>query len=125
MGSILKIVTYSGIFGWLTCFTVLNILVKRMSISVRLPSLLEDLLHMAQSPAFYIAGLLYVTCALLYFLMLSRLPLSTAGPLFMVLGIVSTTAIGFWVFGEAIGAMKIAGLAVCLVGIGMIMRGTN
>jgi multidrug transporter EmrE-like cation transporter len=116
----MKFSTFTAVAGWLTCFIALNIIVKNLSVSTADQSLFQQLLSIAKSPILYVAGVLYVTCALLYFLALGRLPLSTAGPMFMVLGVASTALIGFFVFGETVSTMKLAGLAFCLFGIGML-----
>jgi multidrug transporter EmrE-like cation transporter len=116
----MKLGTFGTIAGWLTCFVILNILVKNLSLSTSRESFIEQVLAMAKLPTFYMAATLYGSCALLYFFALSRLPLSTAGPMFMVLGVVSTTLIGISIFGETMAPLKLAGLAVCLTGIGML-----
>jgi multidrug transporter EmrE-like cation transporter len=116
----LTITIFSPIVAWLACFTALNILVKALSLTVLRGSLLERAVTMAKSPSFYVAGVLYVACALLYFLSLNRLPLSTAGPAFMILGVVTTAIIGSSVFGESLGFLKILGMIVCIIGVGLI-----
>jgi multidrug transporter EmrE-like cation transporter len=116
----LNIAIVTPIAAWLVCFTALNILVKALSLSVSTGSLFEQALAMAKSPTFYVAGVLYVVCALLYFLSLDRLPLSTAGPAFMILGVVTTAVIGSSVFGESLGLPKLLGMVVCIAGVGLI-----
>ena len=106
----------SPVAAWLICFTVLNVLVKGLSLTVASGSLLERAPGLLKSPNLYVAGILYVTCALLYLLALSRLPLSTAGPAFMVLGVVTTAILGAAVFGESLGFLKILGIGVCILG---------
>jgi multidrug transporter EmrE-like cation transporter len=91
-----------SIAAWLACFTVLNVLVKMLSLTISTGSLFERALAMAKSPSFYVAGVLYVACALLYFVSLNRLPLSTAGPAFMILGIITTAIVGSSIFGESL-----------------------
>src|SRR5215472_7668584 len=59
---------------------------------------------------------LYVACALLYFLALNRLPLSTAGPAFMVLRVVTTAILGPAVFGESLSFPKLLGIGICILG---------
>jgi multidrug transporter EmrE-like cation transporter len=116
--------TFAPIVGWLACFAVLNVLVKGLSLSAFNGSLLQGVLAMAKSPTLYVAGILYVACALLYFFSLSRLPLSTAGPVFMVLGVVTTGILGFSVFGEPVGTAKLMGIAICLAGTALIFYDT-
>jgi multidrug transporter EmrE-like cation transporter len=102
--------------AWLICFTVLNVLVKGLSLTVATGSLFEQASGLLKSPILYLAGILYVTCALLYFLAMNRLPLSTAGPTFMVLGVVTTAILGAAVFGEALGFLKVLGIGLCILG---------
>lgn len=110
----------SPVAAWLICFTVLNVLVKGLSLTVAPDDLLDQALGLLKSPILYVAGVLYVACALLYFLALSRLPLSTAGPAFMVLGVVTTAILGAAVFGESLGFPKLFGIGVCILGTGLI-----
>jgi multidrug transporter EmrE-like cation transporter len=95
-------------------------MVKRLSLAVAADSLLGQALALLRFPLFYVAGLLYVTCAVLYFLVLNRLPLSAAGPTFMVLGVVTTAIIGVAVFAESINALKLFGILICLGGTALI-----
>ena|SRR5215469_10576489 len=106
----------SPVAAWLICFTVLNVLVKGLSLTLASGNLLEQALGLLKSPILYIAGVLYVACVLLYFLALNRLPLSTAGPAFMVLGVVATAILGAAVFGESLGFPKLLGIGVCILG---------
>ena len=108
------------IVAWIASFTALNVIVKSLSGSLGHLTAFGQMQAMLRSPWLYVAGVLYVCCALLYFFLLGRLPLSVAGPVFMVLGIVITTAIGAFGFGEPIGLQKSLGMAVCLVGLGLI-----
>ncbi len=112
------------IAAWLACFAVLNVIVKTLSLTISTESLLEQALSMAKSSTFYVAGILYVTCAFLYFLSLNRLPLSTAGPAFMILGVITTAVIGSSVFGEPLGFVKLLGMIVCIAGVGLIFYGS-
>lgn len=116
----MRITTFAVIAGWVACFVVLNVLVKNLSLSIAHGSLLEQALSGLKNPTLYLAAALYVSCALLYFVVLGRLPLSTAGPMFMVIGTISTAAIGFFVFREPIGLVKAVGLCVCLLGISIL-----
>lgn len=116
----MNIPIFAPTIAWIACFAILNILVKALSLTISSGSLFEQALAMAKSPTFYVAGVLYVSCALLYFLSLNRLPLSTAGPVFMILGIVTTAAIGCGVFGESLGALKLLGMIVCIAGVALI-----
>jgi len=116
----MKFATFLLTAAWLVCFTVLNVLVKRLSLAVATESLFLQALALLRSPVFYVAGLLYVTCAVLYFLVLHRVPLSAAGPAFMVLGVVTTAIIGSAVFGESINALKLFGILICLGGTALI-----
>jgi multidrug transporter EmrE-like cation transporter len=108
------------VVAWVGCFAVLNILVKALSLKVSTGSLFERAIVMVESPRLYVAGVLYVACAFLYFLSLNRLPLSTAGPAFMILGVVTTGIIGAGVFGESLGVLKLLGMVICIAGVGLI-----
>jgi multidrug transporter EmrE-like cation transporter len=108
--------TLFPIAGWLICFTVLNVIVKDISQKVFSGSLVESLVAMTRLPQAYVAAVLYVACALLYFVALSRLPLSTAGPVFMILGVVTTIVLGFTFFGEQVTPIKLLAAGVCLLG---------
>ena len=116
--------TFAPILVWLACFASLNVIVKQLSNSTFKGGLLEGLLAMVGSPVLYLAMALYAACALLYFYSLTRLPLSTAGPVFMVLGVVTTSALGFTVFDEPVGSVKLAGIFICLVGTALIFYET-
>jgi multidrug transporter EmrE-like cation transporter len=116
--------TLFPIAGWLICFAILNVFVKDIARRIFIGSLLDTLLNMARSPMMYVAATLYIACAFLYFLALSRLPLSTAGPVFMVLGVVTTTVLGFSLFGEQMSPLKLLGTGVCLLGTFMLLCGT-
>ncbi len=105
---------------WTLSFSVLNVVVKSLSSSLGGLTATAQIEAMLRSPSLYAAGLLYGCCALLYFFLLGRLPLSVAGPMFMVLGIVITTAIGSLVFGESLGPQKTVGMLVCMLGMGLI-----
>lgn len=121
----MRIATFAVIAGWFACFVVLNVLVKNLSLSIAHGSLAEQAISGLRNPTLYVAGALYVSCALLYFVALGRLPLSTAGPMFMVIGTVSTAIIGFVFFREPIGLVKAIGLCVCLLGIGILFLSTD
>ena len=106
---------------WLVCFCFLNIIVKNLSESVSQAGLTDQLFAMIRAPTLYLAAVLYVSCALLYFVALGNMTLSSAGPLFMILGIVSTSMIGIIVFKETIGTVKAVGLLICLMGVTVMM----
>lgn len=108
--------TLFPIFGWLICFVVLNIIVKDVSRKIFSGGLIESVFGMISSPLIYVAAVLYLSCAMLYFFSLSRLPLSTVGPVFMILGVVTTTVLGFVLFGEHVTKIKLLGAGVSLVG---------
>ncbi len=113
------------VVAWIASFTTLNIIVKRLSGSLGHLSTIGQLQIMLRSPWLYIACVLYAFCALLYFFLLSRLPLSVAGPMFMVLGVVITAAIGAFGFGEPMGSEKLIGMTVCMIGLGLIYGGAR
>jgi len=120
----LNLVPFYPIAGWLVCFVVLNILMKGLSLTTASDAFGEQAFSLLRSPIFYVAGVLYVSCALLYLLALNRLPLSTAGPAFMVLGVVTTAILGAGVFGESLGYLKLLGIIICVLGTVLICYDT-
>ena len=112
----MNLARFSPVAAWLICFSVLNLLVKGHLLGIVTGNLFEQALGLLKSPVLYVAGILYIACALLYFLALNRLPLSTAGPGFMTLGVVTTAILGAAVFGESLGSLKLLGIVVCILG---------
>jgi hypothetical protein len=84
----------SIILSWLICFIVLNVVANDFSGKTSNTIPVKRLLVMVGSPLIYLTAALYIFCALLYFIALSRMLLSTAGPRFMILGIITTTVLG-------------------------------
>lgn len=80
------------------------------------PNFLQALLT---SGYFYVAVLLYGVLSLIWVWILTRVPLSHAYP-FVVLAFVFTPAFGFLLFDEPLNLSYIAGLALILVGLGVL-----
>ncbi len=74
----------------------------------------------------YIAsmGLLSLSLFLLS-VALRAIPMVAAYALWEGLGIVGLAAIGYFVFGEALGPLRVLGLSAILVGIWLLLRGTD
>lgn len=64
-----------------------------------------------------IGGLaLFGLSAVLWLAVLARVPLSTAYPM-IALGMVVTVVAGVWLFGETLGAVRLAGVALIVGGV--------
>lgn len=74
-----------------------------------------------QSPAIWAGFLLYGIATILWFAVLSRLPLSVAYPL-QSLAYVLALLPAFFLFGESISATKLAGVVVILIGTYLIAK---
>jgi hypothetical protein len=85
----------SIILSWPICFIVFSNVIANDFMGKSSNTIpVERLLVMVRSPSIYLTSALYIFCALLYFIALSRMLLSTAGPRFMILGIITTTVLG-------------------------------
>ncbi len=62
---------------------------------------------------------LFGLSAILWLAVLARVPLSSAYPV-IALGIVVTVAAGHLIFGEALGATKLGGVALIVVGVVLV-----
>lgn len=116
--------SFAAVTAWLVCFAILNVMVKGLSDRWSAGGFAAAVVRMVQSPVIYFAGALYLICALLYFYALGRLPLSIAGPTFNILGVVTTSVLGFTVFNETLSSTKLAGIVVCLLGTILIFYST-
>jgi len=112
--------------GWIGCFVTLNILLKsgvqRIDPGSGFVAMARDL---AASPWLYLAVVLYGACALVYLISLRFLPLSTAGPIYMTLGVVASALTGLIYFAEPLSALKIGGVALCVTGIALLALGNG
>ena len=113
--------TIALVIAWIVCFTGLNVLLKRgvghLSLENGVWPLAQQL---ALSPWLYVAVALYGACALFYLVSLRLLPLSTAGPIYMTLGVFASALTGLIYFSEPVNAVKIAGLGLCVGGIALL-----
>lgn len=64
----------------------------------------------------------YVVSVVVWILALSRVPVSIAYPM-LSLGYVVTAVAAWLIFGETLGAMRITGIAVIIVGVYLVARG--
>lgn len=71
---------------------------------------------------FVLAGLgLYFGSALVWLVVLSKVPLSYAYP-FVAMGIAMTAVLGWFLFDEGFGLMKLAGTALIMLGIVLLAK---
>ena len=69
-----------------------------------------------------LAGLAcYVVSVVVWILALSRVPVSVAYPMLSVGYIVNAVA-AWWLFGEALGAQKLVGIAFIVIGVVLVAR---
>lgn len=115
------------IFCWLVCFTILNIVTKMFVQTVPWPpgNHMNLIQVITSSPWPYIMVLLYVLCAALYMICLKYLPLSIAGPAILVLGTISTFAVGILLWKEPIVRIKVVGNMLCILGIILMLLPDN
>ena len=111
------------VIAWSCAFCVLNFLTKQYAAKLTTPlsgwrELAGELLV---SLSFYLMAFLYGVCAVLYLLALRLMPLSQAGPVFLTAGVLCTVALGTIWFQEAVTPMKLAGVFLCLSGIGLLV----
>jgi multidrug transporter EmrE-like cation transporter len=64
----------------------------------------------------------YVVSVVVWILALSRVPVSIAYPM-LSLGYVVTAIAAWMLFGESLGAMRLTGIAVIIVGVYLVARG--
>ncbi len=77
------------------------------------------LLHLLAQPWIWVGLGLAFGAALTWMLALTRLPLSQAYP-FTALALVLVVLSGAWLFGEPLGAWRIAGVAVVAIGVWLV-----
>lgn len=69
-----------------------------------------------------LAGLsCYIVSVVVWILALSRVEVSLAYPMLSI-GYVVNALLAWWLFGEAVTAMRLAGIAVIIVGVTMVAR---
>jgi len=71
----------------------------------------------------YIMVSLYPVCALLYLCAVRIMPLSTAGPLFLIMGILVTSLLAIICFGESVTLLKVIGLVCSFIGAVLVAVG--
>lgn len=77
----------------------------------------QRLVGLASNPLFLLAGACYALGFLLYFIALSKLELNQAYPLSAIFIIVCVTLISAYVFSESLSPIRLAGIAICCLGI--------
>jgi len=74
----------------------------------------------------YVIALGLLSLSLVLFsVALRRIPMAAAYALWEGLGIIGLAAIGYLAFGEELGLLRLLGLATILVGICLLLRGTE
>ena len=63
----------------------------------------------------------YVVSVVIWILALSRVEVSIAYPMLSI-GYVVNAALAYWLFGEAVGPMRIAGIAVIILGVFIVAK---
>jgi len=108
---------------WLICFSAVNCVAKVFvkTFPSPIPQGVELVRIILLSPKFYLMGVLYVSCAVFYMVSLRFSPLSTAGPLFLVMGSMATYSLGVFFFGESLSPMRVAGVGLCVIGICLLL----
>ena len=81
----------------------------------------DTLLRMIVQPHFIGGAACYVLSLFVWILGLSRVPVSVAYPM-LSLGYVVTAFAAWWLFGEALTAQKLVGIAVIIVGVIIVAR---
>ena len=110
---------YLIILLWIISFSCLNVIAKKIAANPPPLSLgiSKITLYMIKSGWLYILCFLYLLCAVLYLSALHLMPLSSAGPGFLIIGSIITTVMGAVFFGEPLSLIKMAGLVICVIGI--------
>jgi len=85
--------------------------------------LIGQVIALATQPFFVIGFLLYGGGALIWFRILSLMHVSTAYPVLVSLTFLLVTVGSVAFFRETLGIEKIVGIAVILIGIGIVSRG--
>ena len=88
-----------------------------------LGTLPQAALRLAGQPLFVAGALLYALAALVWFRVLASEPLSTAYPLLVSLTFLIVTAGAAGLFQESLNPRKLAGMAILLIGIGIVSSG--
>ncbi len=107
------------------CSSSAQVLLKAGMTAPRIQSAIADggalaiAYAVATSPLVVIGLAIFGLSAVLWLAVLSRVPLSSAYPA-IALGIVVTVASGYFMFGETVGVVKIAGVSLIVVGVVMV-----
>ena len=108
--------------AYMLCFCQLNLIAKRVAqqIPSPIPTSGEIFRLLVTSPKFYLMGILYLSCAVLYMGSLRLMPLSTAGPLYLSLGAIATFFLGVLFFDESFSYIRLLGAGLCILGIAFL-----
>lgn len=107
------------IFVWSLAFVFLSYFTKQYAAS--LPLFSSGFFNIAKflvlSPQLYVIVALYGLCSASYMALLRFMPLTLAGPLVCVLGVVLTSCVGIFFLRESIAPLGCIGLFFCLLGV--------
>ncbi|MCP3943763.1 MAG: hypothetical protein GY710_20105 [Desulfobacteraceae bacterium] len=110
---------------WSACFAGSYYSLKQLM--VNMPSFEPTLLwgsYFLRSVFFYVTVVCYPVMVLLSCISLRLMPVSSAGPIFMILGTIISIILGIFFFSEEIGTLKLAGIIFCGLGIILLIAGT-
>ena len=107
------------VLSWLVCFALVNAGAKMYMQRIPWPVATtgELLRSVLLTPWPYGLVVLYGMCATLYMISLRLMPLSVAGPMFLVLGALVTFMLGVMLFGESPNMVRFVGVALSIVGV--------
>lgn len=103
---------------WVLFFTISYYSLKRLMDSLPSSGGLQNMIHYAFTSIWFYAALFsYPLTAFLVALSLKIMPISSAGPVFLVLGSIISILLGMLFFSENISFLKWTGIFFCALGI--------
>lgn len=112
------------LLAWMAGFAALNYLARTLAVGLPPGGGIRSLISLlVSSYMLYAAAFLYLFCAILYFAALRIMPLSTAGPVFLVAGTAIALVVGIAVLGEKSSPVRLGGIALSLAGILLAVLG--
>lgn len=90
-------------------------------IEPRRGELLSSAISIATQPHIIVAVMFYLLSLVIWIVALSRVPVSIAYPM-LSMGYVVNAVAAWWLFGELLTPMKLAGMLVILAGVFMLAR---
>jgi multidrug transporter EmrE-like cation transporter len=118
----ISILRFAVVAIWSVLFAVSYYALKRLMDGMPEFSFSSKIVgYFLRSRWFYVAGFIYPFSVLLSSCSLRIMPVSTAGPVFFILGTVITILLGIFFFSETVSFIKGMGLGFCLLGVIMIL----